>query len=97
MFAGVDWLVGGGEQEYLDTAKELIGAAREEQLRRNGFWLGQIEAVVERGEDFGVIPGFDDRLAALTLDQVVDAATRYLDRDRYVRVVLLPEDAATAE
>ena len=97
VFAGVDWLVGGGEQEYLDTAKELIGSAREEQLRRNGFWLGQIEAVVERGEDFSVIPGFDDRLDALTLDQVVDAASRYLNRDRYVRVVLLPEDAATAE
>ena len=97
VFAGVDWLVGGGEQEYLDTAKELIGSAREEQLRRNGFWLGQIEAVVERGEDFSVIPGFDDRLDALTLDQVVDAASRYLNRDRYVRVVLLPEDAAGEE
>ena len=97
VFAGVEWLVGGGEQEYLDKAKELIRGAREEQLRRNGFWLGQIGAVVERGEDFSVITRFDDRLEALTLDQVVDAAARYLSRDRYVRVVLLPEESATAE
>ena len=97
VFGSVDWLIGGGEQEYLDTAKELIRAAREEQLRRNGFWLGQIEAVVERGEEFSVIAGFDERLDALTLEQVVDAAARYLDRDRYVRVVLLPEEAAGAE
>ena len=97
VFGSVDWLVGGGEQDYLDTAKELIRGAREERLRRNGFWLGQIEAVVERGEDFSVIPGFDERLDALTLEQVVDAATRYLNRDRYVRVVLLPEEAAGAE
>ncbi len=97
VFGSVDWLVGGGEQEYLDTAKELISGAREEQQRRNGFWLGQIEAVVERGEDFSVIPAFDDRLEALTLNEVVDAAARYLDRDRYVRVVLLPEESATAE
>ena len=97
VFGSVDWLVGGGEQEYLDTAKELISGAREEQLRRNGFWLGQIEAVVERGEDFSVIPAFDDRLEALTLNEVVDAAARYLNRDRYVRVVLLPEESATAE
>ena len=97
VFGSVDWLVGGGEQEYLDTAKELISGAREEQQRRNGFWLGQIEAVVERGEDFSVIPAFDDRLEALTLNEVVDAAARYLSRDRYVRVVLLPEESATAE
>ena len=97
VFGSVDWLVGGGEQEYLDTAKELISGAREEQLRRNGFWLGQIEAVVERGENFSVIPAFDDRLEALTLNEVVDAAARYLSRDRYVRVVLLPEESATAE
>ena len=97
VFGSIDWLVGGGEQEYLDKAKELIRAAREEQLRRNGFWLGQIEAVVERGEDFSVVAGFDERLDGLTLDQVVDAATRYLSRDRYVRVVLLPEESASAE
>ena len=66
-------------------------------MRRNGFWLGQIEAVVERGEDFSVVAGFDERLDGLTLDQVVDAATRYLSRDRYVRVVLLPEESASAE
>ena len=92
---GIVAIVGGGEQEYLDTAKELISGAREEQLRRNGFWLGQIEAVVERGEDFSVIPGFDERLDALTLDQVADAAARYLNR--YVRVVLLPEETAGEE
>ena len=97
VFGSIEWLVGGGDQEYLDKAKELIRGAREEQLRRNGFWLGQIEAVVERGEEFSVIPGFDDRLDALTLDQVVDAAARYLSRDRYVRVVLLPEGDAAEE
>ena len=97
VFGSIDWLAGGGDQEHLDKAKELLSGAREEQLRRNGFWLGQIEAVVERGEEFSVIAGFDQRLAALTLDQVVDAARRYLNRDRYVRVVLLPEEAPASE
>ena len=93
VFGSIDWLAGGGDQEYLDKAKELLSGAREEQLRRNGFWLGQIEAVVERGEEFSAITGFDNRLAALTLDEVVGATQRYLGRDRYVRVVLLPEEA----
>ena len=97
VFGSVEWLAGGAEQEYLDKAKELIRSAREEQLRRNGFWLGQIEAVAKRGEDFSVIPGFEERLDSVTLEQVVDVATRYLSRDRYVRVVLLPEEAAESE
>ena len=97
VFDSVEWLAGGAEQDYLDKAKELIRSAREERLRRNDFWLGQIGAVVERGEQFSVITGFEERLDAVTLEQVVDAATRYLSRDRYVRVVLLPEEAAESE
>ena len=63
-------------------------------MRRNNFWLAQIKRVVERGEEFSVIPGFEQRLDALTLEQVTQAAQRYLRRDRYLRVVLLPEAAA---
>ena len=47
----IDWLRDGGEQDYLDTVKELLRTPREEQLRENGFWLGQIEAVVQRDGD----------------------------------------------
>ena len=88
----LDWLRAGGEQSYLDTARELLRTPRKEQLRDNGFWLGQIQAVTERGESFTEINRFDERLDALTLEQVAAAARRYLPDDRYVRVVLLPED-----
>ena len=46
----VDWLREGGEQRYLDTVKEQLRTARQEQLRENGFWLGQIRAAVQQGE-----------------------------------------------
>ncbi len=88
----LDWLREGGEQRYLDTAKELLRTPREEQLRDNGFWLRHIRAATQRGESFTEINGFDERLDALTLAQVAAAARRYLPGDRYVRVVLLPED-----
>ena len=90
---GVDWAREGAEQMYLNTAKEILRSSREEQLRRNGFWLGQIRGAVQRGEPFEAIDGFDERLDALTLEQVTEAARRYLSRDRYVRVVLLPEES----
>ena len=88
----LDWLRDGGEQEYLDTVKELLRTPREEQLRDNGFWLNQIQAAMQRGESFTAISGFDEWLDALTLEQVAAAARLYLTDDSYVRVVLLPEE-----
>ena len=92
MLAEVEWLRDGGEQSYLDTAKELLSTPRQEQLRDNGFWLNQIQTVTQRGESFTEINRFDELLEALTLEQVAAAAQRYFTGDRYVRVVLLPED-----
>ena len=92
VFEELDWLREGGEQEYLDTVKELLRTPREEQLRDNGFWLSQIQTVTQRGEAFTATTGFEDRLDALTLEEVAAAARLYLTEDRYVRVVLLPED-----
>ena len=92
VFEEIDWLRGGGEQEYLDTVKELLRTPREEQLRDNNFWVNQIRATTQRGETFANVDRFDEWLDALTLEQVVDAAQHYLTDDRYVRVVLLPED-----
>ena len=88
----LDWLRDGGEQDYLDTVKELLRTPREEQLRDNGFWLNQIQAAMQRGESFTAIIGFDEWLEALTLEQVAAAARLYLTDDSYVRVVLLPEE-----
>ena len=88
----LDWLRTGGDQGNLDTVKELLRTTRKEQLRDNGFWLGQIRAATQRGESLTEIGRFEERLEALTLEQVAAAARRYLPPDRYVRVVLLPED-----
>ena len=92
VFEEVKWLREGGEQEYLDKVKEILRTSREEDLRENGFWLGQIRAAAQRGEEFTEIVGFDELLDALTLEDIAAAAQRYFTDDRYVRVVLLPEE-----
>ncbi len=86
----VAWLRGGGEQKYLDTVKEQLRTARQEDLRKNGFWLTQIRTAAQRGEPFAEMVGFEDRLDALTLEDVVAAAKLYLTPESYVRVVLFP-------
>ena len=86
------WLRDGGEQDYLDTVKELLRTPREEQLRENSFWVNQIESVAQRGGEFSGILEFEERLDAVTLEQVSAAARLYLTDDRYLRVVLLPDE-----
>ncbi len=86
------WLHSGGEQRYLDTARELLRTARKEQARDNDFWLDEIEAALQHGEALAEINRFDEWLGALTLEQIAAAARRYLPTDHYIRVVLLPED-----
>ena len=92
VFEELEWLQAGGEQEYLDKVKEILRTSREEQLRENGFWLRQIRAAVQRGESFTEIVGFDELLDELTLEDIAVVANRYLTDDRYMRVVLLPEE-----
>ena len=74
----IEWLKDGAEQSYLDTVKEQLRTTREEQVRDNGFWLNQIVATTQLGESLAEITGFDDRLEALTLEQVAAAARRFL-------------------
>ncbi len=88
----VEWLRMGGEQEYLDTVKELLRTSRQEDLRNNGFWLSQIRAAAQRGESFSEIVGFDELLDALTLQDIESVAQRYFTTDSYIRVVLFPEE-----
>lgn len=87
----MNWLRDGGEQEYLDTVKELLRTRREEQLRDNGFWLDRISGTRQRDDAFEDVSQYDVRLDELTLEEVAAAARRYLPMDRFVRVVLYPE------
>ncbi|MYB77320.1 MAG: insulinase family protein [Chloroflexi bacterium] len=88
----LNWLIDGGEQKYLDTAKELFRSAREEQVEENSFWLSQIGSLMRRGLPLDIINSYLDRLDAVTLEEVSAAAERYLTLDQYIRVVLFPQE-----
>lgn len=91
VFAELAWLREGGEQRYLDAAKETLHAARAERSGHNRFWITEILAAVRRNEPFSEIGRFAEHLDALTPEQLAAAAHRYLTPDRYIRVVLLPQ------
>ncbi len=88
----VEWLRAGAADSYLATVKEQFISAREEQLRENSFWMRQILSASQRADSFGQIADLEERLSALTLDDIAAVAQRVLPLDVYLRVVLLPEE-----
>ncbi len=76
-----------------DLVKVREGAIREREtnLQRNGFWLSLL--VSARGQDLapGALLTLDPLLSRLNASALQDAARRYLDPGRFVRITLLPE------
>ena len=61
-------------------------------MEDNSFWLTQLQDhLTTPGDDGGDILRYEKALAAVTAEDVQQAAQTYLPRDRYVKVVLYPE------
>jgi zinc protease len=81
----------GPTADELARVKETQRREWETNLKRNGYWVGQIVARDRAGEPIADVLSFPDRLAGATTGMLQDAARRYLRADNYVRVSLLPE------
>ena len=91
-FAVIDSLAAhGASEENLAKVKETLRRERETDLRDNGFWLSALTSYERLGQDLAGIVAYDPLVEDLTADRIGDAAARYLRRDRYVQVSLLPE------
>lgn len=75
----------------LNKAKEAMIRARETDLEKNEFWLGKVESLYYDKTDPASILSFKERVNAITIEDLKDAATRYFNPKHYVRVVLMPE------
>jgi zinc protease len=87
-------------QKIQDAGPQALDLAKVKQnwltkhrqdLRENAYWLGTLQTAELYQTDPAVILDFENRVAAITVDDLKAAAKRYLSRDNYVQVVLLPE------
>ena len=75
----------------LAKVKETQRREWEINLKRNGYWAGQIAGRDRMGEPIADILTFPSRLNTATPAMLQEAARRYLLTSRYVRVSLVPE------
>ncbi|MCG8478283.1 MAG: insulinase family protein, partial [Spirochaetales bacterium] len=79
-------------ESYLERVKAQQRDAWEQNVRENGYWLSTIAFFVEHGRDLADIPDFPELIDSLTTEDILDSARRYLDPERRIEVLLLPED-----
>jgi zinc protease len=76
----------------ITKVREQILRGRETNLKTNMFWVSNIASRDVNGEDIaGLLAPYDSMVKQLTAKEIQDAAKRYFDLTRYVKVVLLPE------
>ena len=77
---------------YVDKVKEMRKRQRETDLKENSFWVGSLASLDFNGVDPRLLTQYPALVDSLTVDVVQQAAQKYFNMDRYVRVVLYPED-----
>ncbi|MEP6905781.1 MAG: insulinase family protein, partial [Gemmatimonadales bacterium] len=79
-------------QADVDKVKEQILRAREVETRQNAYWVGNIIARDEAGEDLGgLTTQYDEMVKQLTAAQLQETAKLYFNTSNYAKFVLLPE------
>jgi zinc protease len=83
-------------QADVDKVKEQLLRSREVEIKQNAYWLGNILAREQSGEDLaGLLNPYDEMIKALTPVQIQQAAQKYFDTNNYARFILLPETGKT--
>lgn len=82
----------GPPQDVMDRVLETSRRGQETDLRTNNYWLNNLIAAYRYDEDPADYLRQDDIRNRITADIIQDAAIRYFDEDRYIKVVLLPEN-----
>jgi zinc protease len=79
----------------VEKVREAQRRSRELSLKQNAFWIGNISAAYEYGDDPRSILSQHELTEALTAQAIQDIARRYLRMDNYVRVTLMPSGLGT--
>jgi predicted Zn-dependent peptidase len=78
----------------VNKVKEEILRSREVEVKTNAYWIGNIAARDQAGEDFaGLGSQYDEMVRKLTPADLQRAAKLYFNTGNYARFVLLPEKA----
>ncbi|PHQ28085.1 M16 family metallopeptidase [Leeuwenhoekiella nanhaiensis] len=81
----------GPTAEDLAKVKETYLQERKDKMQQNGFWLSVLQESDEDDMDISRMMSFEERVQALTAEELQEVANKYLDAN-YFMGVLMPEE-----
>jgi zinc protease len=87
----------GPQQEELDRVKQIWLKERQIDKQTNQFWSSRLQDAVLYDTDPAIMLTYEDRINAITTEQVRDAARRYFSLDNVVEAVLFPAAKRTTK
>jgi zinc protease len=82
----------GPSEDLTNRAKETARRAHETAKRQNGYWLGRLQSSKLLGRDPALILSREQRIDAITVQNVHEMFKKYFPMDRYTVVTLVPEE-----
>ncbi len=87
----------GPTAQDLQKVKEAQRREMETNLKENGFWLSNLQRYYFMKQDPSAIMEYEEIISALTTEELKETANQYFNMDRYVKVVLYPEDTESTQ
>lgn len=80
----------GPEEADIEKVRETKRLDLEENLKRNGFWHGQLNAAINGALPLNTVLGAEDRVLGVTAAQVKDAANFFLQKPYLLEITRYP-------
>jgi zinc protease len=82
----------GVRQSDLDEAKMNLLKVRQENLRKNGYWMNSIMHYYNHNEVIVVPAAFEDIVDSITKEKVEEFVRKYLSKPGKIEVVMTPTE-----
>ena len=93
VYAEIEKLMKDGPSDVdLNKTKEKLLRERETNIRENRFWLNTLRNFDYHGASPKDVYKFNDFVNSLSADQIKKAANKYLVKDNFAKIVLMPEN-----
>ncbi len=83
----------GPSEEDVTKVQEADNQNREENLKRNNFWAGQLSAYYINDKDLDGFYEYEELVNGLNAEDIKDVANEFIDTNEYIKVILYPESA----
>jgi len=94
VFEQILWMQGAPVPEtYITKLRENFRRTREEGLKNNQYWMGQIITLMMREQSLDDISQDEADLVKINSSSMQEMSVKYLDTENYVKAFLMPKAA----